>query len=201
MFEFLGNTSIGCMRWASGNVPLKPFSLQGETRAEATRSHQRRDPFFSYRPWHSTLPHGHWPMRRLTVMSLACLLSACLSSLADLCEANADKVADFPAAAAELSDCVHRAMDAMGPSYAHRLHASPDKMEFFITTTRVSEVIPQRQMVGLELRFIAQGQATTVEMREGVTGGWYLARKVWPLIERCSQQVAAPSAASPSKND
>ena len=135
-------------------------------------------------------------MKRLTVVSLACLLSPCVSSLADLCEANAAKVADFPAAAAELSDCVHQAMDTMGPSYAHHLHASPDKLEFFITTTRVSEVIPQRQMVGLELRFIAQGQATTVEMREGVTGGWVLARKVWPLIERCSQQIAAPPAAS-----
>lgn len=140
-------------------------------------------------------------MKRLMVISLACLLSVCVSSLADLCQANADKVADFPAAAAELSDCVHRAMDAMGPSYAHRLHARPDKLEFFITTTRVSEVITQRQLIGLELRFIAQGQATTVEMREGVTGGWYLARKVWPLIERCSQQIAAPSAVRPYRND
>lgn len=197
MFEFLGNTSIGCMRWTSGNLPLKRFSLQRETRAEAARSDRRRYLFFLYRLWQSTIPHGGFPMKRLTVISLACLLSACVSSLVDLCQANADKVADFPAAAADLSDCVHRAMDAMGPTYAHRLHASPDKLEFFITTTRVSEVITQRQMVGLELRFIAQGQATTVEMREGATGGWYLARKVWPLIERCSQQVAAPPAASP----
>lgn len=201
MVKLLGNTSLGFLRCANGNLPLNPFWLQREARAEATRSDLRRYLFFSYRLWQSTLPHGRWPMKRLTVVGLACLLSACVSSLADLCEANADKVADFPAAAADLSDCVHRAMDAMGPSYAHRLHASPDKLEFFITTTRVSDVITQRQMVGLELRFIAQGQATTVEMREGATGGWYLARKVWPLIERCSQQVAAPSAASPSKND
>jgi len=201
MFEFLGNTSMDCMRWASGNVPLKPFSLQREPWAEAARSDRRRYLFFLYRLWQSTIPYGGFPMKRLTVMSLACLLSACLSSLADLCQASADKVADFPAVAADLSDCVHRAMDAMGPSYAHRLHANPDKLEFFITTTRVSDVITQRQMVGLELRFIAQGQATTVEMREGVTGGWYLARKVWPLIERCSQQVAEPSAVSPDRND
>lgn len=87
-------------------------------------------------------------------------------------------------------------MEAMGRSYAHRFHARPDKLEFFITTTQVSKVITQRQMVGLELRFIALGQATTVEMREGATGGWYLARKVWPLIERCSQQVASPPATS-----
>ena len=196
MFEFLGNMSMDFMRCACGNLLLKPFSLQRETRAEAAKSDRRRYLFFSYRLWQSTLPHGCWPMKRLTVVGLACLLSVCVSSLADLCEANADKVADFPGAAADLSDCVYRAMDAMGSSYAHRLHATPDKMEFFITTTRVSEVITQRQMVGLELRFIAQGQATTVEMREGVTGGWYLARKVWPFVERCSQQLAAPPAAS-----
>ena len=138
-------------------------------------------------------------MKRLTLVSLACLLSACVSNLAELRQANADKVADFPAAAAELSGCVHRAMEAMGSSYAHRFHAGSDKLEFFITTIPVSKVITQRQMVGLELRFIALGQATTVEMREGVTGGWYLARKVWPLIERCSQQVAtSPAASSPA---
>lgn len=137
-------------------------------------------------------------MQRLTLVSLACLLSVCVSSLADRRQAHAEKVADFPAAAAELSNCVHRAMDAMGPSYAHRLHARPDKLEFFITTTRVSEVITRRQNIGLELRFIALDQATRVEMREGVTGGWYLARKAWPLIERCSQQIATPPAASPT---
>jgi len=194
MFELFGNTSMDFMRCASGNVPIKLCSLQQKMQAEAAKSDQRLSPFLSYRLWHSTLPHGCVPMKRLTAVSLACLLSVCVSSLVDLGQANADKVADFPAAAADLSDCVHRAMDAMGPSYAHRLHASPDKLEFFITTTRVSDVITQRQMVGLELRFIAQGQATTVEMREGATGGWYLARKVWPLIERCSQQVAAPPA-------
>ena len=80
--------------------------------------------------------------------------------------------------------------------HAHRLHARPDKREFFVTATRVSKVITRPQVASLELRFIAHGQATTVEMREGATGGWYLARKVWPLIERCSQQGSVPPAAS-----
>ena len=56
MFEFLGNTSIGCMRWASGNLPLKRFSLQRETRAEAARSDRRRYLFFLYRLWHEHHP-------------------------------------------------------------------------------------------------------------------------------------------------
>ena len=195
MFEFLGNMSMDFMRCACGNLLLKPFSLQRETRAEAAKSDRRRYLFFSYRLWQSTLPHGCWPMKRLTVVGLACLLSACVSSLAD--RRQADKVADFPGAAAELSDCVHRAMEEMGSSYSLRLHSRPDKLEFFIITRPVSRVITRPQRAGLELRFIAQGQATTIEMREGATGGWYLARKVWPLIERCSQQVATPPAANP----
>jgi hypothetical protein len=78
------------------------------------------------------------PMKRHTLVSLACLLSTCVSTPADLHQANADKVADFPAAAADLSNCVHRAMETMDSSYAHRLHGRPDKLKFFITTTRVS---------------------------------------------------------------
>lgn len=194
MVERLGNTSMDCMRWANGNVPLRPFSLQEETRAEAARRDRRRYLFFSYRLWQRTLPHGGFPMKRLTLVSLACLLSACVSSQAD--RRQADKVADFPGAAAELSDCVHRAIEKMGSSYSLRLHSRPDKLEFFITTRPLSRVITRPQRASLELRFIAQGQATTVEMREGVTGGWYQARKVWPLVERCSQQVATPPAAS-----
>ncbi len=195
MFEFLGNTSMYLMRCACGNLPLKPFSLQRETRAEAAKSDRQLYLFFSYRLWHSTLPHGCLLMKHLTVVGLACLLSACVSSLAD--RRQADKVADFPGAAAELSDCVHRAMEEMGSSYSLRFHSRPDKLEFFIITRQVSRVITRPQRAGLELRFIAHGQATTVEMREGVMGGWYLARKVWPLIERCSQQVATPPVANP----
>jgi hypothetical protein len=136
-------------------------------------------------------------MKRLTV-GLACLLSACVPSLAEFRQDEPDKVADFPAAAADLSNCVHRATDAMESPYAFRLDAHPDKRKFLITATPVSKVITRRQRAGLELHFKAQGQATRVEMREGVTGGWWLARKVWPLIERCAQQVAVPPTPSPT---
>jgi hypothetical protein len=196
MFKLLGNMLLGVMRCANGNLPLKPASPQRETRAEAARSDRRRYLFFLYQLWHSPSPHGCVPMKRLTLVSLAWLLSACASSLADSPQGNADKVADFPATATDLSDCVHRAMQAMDSAYAHRLHSRPGRLEFFITSTPVSKVITRPQRAGLELRFIPHGQATTVEMREGVTGGWVLARKVWPLIERCSQQGAAPPAAS-----
>jgi hypothetical protein len=196
MFEFLGNTPTDFMRCPSRNFPIKLFSLQQKTQAEVAKSDRRLYLFFSHRFWHSILPHGCVPIKRLTVVSLACLLSTCESGLAEIRQDNIDKVADFPGAPADLSGCVHRALEAMGSSYAHRLHAHPDKPEFFITTTPVSEVITRAQRAGLELRFVAHGQGTTVEMREGVTGGWVLARKVWPFIERCSQQIAAPPAAS-----
>jgi len=137
-------------------------------------------------------------MKRLTVVGLTCLLSACESSLADLRQAKADKVADFPSAAVDLSDCVHRAMEAMDAPYAFRLNARPDKLEFFITATRVSDATTLREMAGLELHFMAHGQTTTVEMRESAIGDHVLGRDTWSIIERCSQQVVVPPAASPT---
>lgn len=130
-------------------------------------------------------------MKYLMVVSLACLLSACASTQANPPQTHADKVADFPAWATDLSACVHQATEALDVPYSFRLHTSSDKRAFVITATSVSTVITRREMIGLELQFIPQGHATTVEMRRGVTGGWWLAPKVWPLVERCSQQLAA----------
>ena len=196
MFKRLGNTSISFIRWAGVNFLIKPFSLQRETRAEATRSDRRRYLFYSSRLWQSTLPYGCVPMKRLMVVSLACLLSACVSNAANLSQTHTDKMEEFPAMATDLSACVHQATEALDVPYAFRLHARPDKRKISITATSVSKVITRREMIGLELHFIPQGQSTTVEMRKGVTGGWWLAPKVWPLIERCSQHVTAPPAAS-----
>ncbi len=144
-----------------------------------------------------TLPYGGLPMKRLTLVGLVFLLSACVSNQADVRQTDADKVAVFPAAAENLPACVHQATKALDVPYTFRLHTRPDKRKFLITATSVSTVITQRQMIGLELHFIDQGSATTVEMRKGMTGGWWLAPKVWPLIERCSEHVAAPLTASP----
>jgi hypothetical protein len=135
-------------------------------------------------------------LKGLTVVGLAYLLTACVSSPADLRPAKADRVADFPAAAADLSDCVHRAMKRMDSPYAFRLIARPDKLEFFITTTRESDAITQQEHTGLELHFMAHGKTTTVEMREDAIGVPMLSGETWTIIERCSQQVAAPPAAS-----
>jgi hypothetical protein len=126
-------------------------------------------------------------MKRLTVMSLACLLSACVSQQTDLHQTTSHKAADFPVTASDLSDCVHRATETVDTSYAFRLHPRANNTGFSITATKRSHVITRRQLVGLELHFIPQGEATRVEMREGVTGGWWLAPKVWPLVERCAQ--------------
>ena len=129
------------------------------------------------------------PLKRLAVIGLTCLLSACVSSLADLRQDKADKVGEFPAEAAHLSRCVHRAMKEMESPYDFRLNSRPDKLEFYITAARVSDAITKREQAGLELRFIVHDQATSVELREGVPDGWVLARQVWPIIERCSQDL------------
>jgi len=86
----------------------------------------------------------------------------------------------------------------MESPYDFRLNARPDKLEFYITATRVADAITNRQIAGIELRFIAHNQATSVEMREGDPDGWVLARQVWPIIERCSQQLAPSPVASPT---
>ncbi len=131
-------------------------------------------------------------MTRLAIMSLIFLLSACISNPSALPHASADRVANFPVSATALSACVHQATEGLSMPYTFRLQPHPHKRTFSITATSVSAVITRRQLIGLEVHFIAQDRATTVEMRKGVTGGWWLAPKVWPLIERCSEQQAAP---------
>jgi hypothetical protein len=136
-------------------------------------------------------------MKYLMVVCLASLLSACASTQANPPQTRADKVAEFPAVATDLSACVHQATEALDVPYSFRLHTHSDKRKISITAASVSKVITRREMIGLELHFIPQGQSTTVEMRKGVTGGWWLAPKVWPLVERCSQQYAAQPVGNP----
>lgn len=190
MFKALGNTSVDFKHWATVNSLIKPSSLQRELLPEAATSDRRRYLFLSQRLWQNAFPHGGVPITRLGVVSPACLLSACMSNAANHPETRADQMAEFPAIATDLSACVHQATEALAVPYTFRLHAHPDKQKISITATSVSKVITRRKMIGLELHFIPQGQFTTVEMLKGVTGGWWLAPKVWPLIERCSQHAA-----------
>jgi hypothetical protein len=138
------------------------------------------------------------PLKQLAIIGLLCLLSACVEGPTDLRQNQPDKVGDFPAVAAGLAGCVHRAMNEMESPYDFRRIARPDKLEFYITATRVSDAITTRELTGLELRFIAHDQATSVEMREGVPDGRVLARQAWPLIERCSQQLNARPTPDPT---
>jgi len=129
-------------------------------------------------------------MKRLTVMGLACLLSACQSNLADLLPSKPDKVADFPAAVADLSDCTHRATYSMTSPYLFRLIARADNREFLITATETSEQTLRPTLATFELHFMANGKTTRVEMRESAIGDPSLSREIWSIVERCSQRVA-----------
>jgi hypothetical protein len=180
----------------------RPFTVAFKCRLECEGTSKRRrsaSMTVSYCPRHFGIDLGQFniflnggmAMKRLTVVSLACLLSACVSNPATLRHVPADRVADFPVSATALSACVHQATEALKVPYTFRLQPSPHKRTFSITATAVSTVITRRQLIGLEVQFIAQGPATTVHMRKGMTGGWWLAPKVWPLIERCSEQHAA----------
>ena len=62
-------------------------------------------------------------MKRLVVIGLAYLLSACQSSLASLPQGHPAKVANFPAMASDLSDCVYRAAQSIPAPYVFHRHA------------------------------------------------------------------------------
>ena len=96
-------------------------------------------------------------MKYLMIVSLACLLSACVSNAANLPQTHADTVAEFPAGTTDLSACVHQATETLNVPYSFRLHTHPDKRKISITAASVSKVITRREMIGLELHFIPQG--------------------------------------------
>ena len=145
MVKLLGNTSMDFMRCANGNLPFKLFSLQRETRAEAMRSDGRRYLFLSYRLWHSTLSHGCWPMKRFTVISLACLLSACVSSLADFV-VRPTRWRTFPQRRRSSRTACTGPCKRWTLPIPFASAPDPDKQEFSITTRPVSRVITRRKM-------------------------------------------------------
>ena len=137
-------------------------------------------------------------MKRLAVIGLTCLLSGCVSRLVDLRQDKADKVGDFPVNAVYLSSYVYQAMKGMVSPSDFRLKAHADNLGLYITVTRVAEANTKRERAALDLRFLAHDQTTSVELRERGRDGWVHARQAWPLIERCSQQLAPSPVASPT---
>jgi hypothetical protein len=85
-------------------------------------------------------------------------------------------------------------MQRLDSPYTFVLVSNPNQQEFFITAMRVADMPTMRQAVVIELRFLAHGQSTDVEMRKGAIGGGVLERDTLPLIEHCSQQVTTPPA-------
>jgi hypothetical protein len=123
-------------------------------------------------------------MKRLGVIGLLCLLSACQSTHLP---GQPEKTATFPATAADLSACVYRSAQALRSPYLfHRLQVRADK-EFLVTATGSNAPIVPK-FPKLELRFIGQDQTTTVEIRDTAIQNHELSEDVWATTERCSQQ-------------
>ena len=102
-------------------------------------------------------------MTRLAVIGLAYLLSACQSSLAHLPQGHPAKVANVPARAADLSDCVYRVAQSIRPSYVFHRHARADNLEHVVTATEGANTAMQPELPQLQLRFVKQGETATVE--------------------------------------
>ena len=138
-------------------------------------------------------------MKRLAVIGLACLISACHSDLVGFLPDKPDKVADFPATtSADLSGCVYQAAQSMTPPYAFHLNARADNREFVITPTGVSAKSVHSVVAELELHFMTKGENTTVEMRESPIADHELSRRIWSFVERCAEEVAHPPGAKPT---
>ena len=136
-------------------------------------------------------------MKRLAAaIGLACLLSACRSSHASLLEGPPEKEANFPTMAADLSDCVYRFSQSMRSPYLfHRFIVRADKE--FLVTAKGSNAPTQPTLPRLELRFLSQGETTSVELRDTASGNHELEDEVWAIVERCSHQKAKPQRESP----
>lgn len=91
--------------------------------------------------------------------------------------------------AAELSDCVYRFAQSTRTPYLFDRDVRANNMEFLVTGNAASTL----KLPKIELRFITQGETTTVEMRENAVGDHELSRDIWAIVERCSQQKAKPS--------
>jgi hypothetical protein len=131
-------------------------------------------------------------MKRLAAIGLTCLLSACQSGPATLLEGQPEKTANFPTMATDLSDCVYRFAQSMRSPYLFHRHARADNLEFVVTATGSNAPIATT-LPKLELRFITQGETTSVEMRDNAIGDHELSHDVWTIVERCSQQKTKPS--------
>ena len=129
-------------------------------------------------------------MKRLTVVGLACLFSACQSTPTDLLPDKPEKVADFPATtAADLSDCVYRDAQSMRSSYVFHLNARADKLEFVITATGEPVTTMRPKLTKLELHVMTKGESTTVEMKKSAIGDQELSRGIWSIVERCATRM------------
>ena len=132
-------------------------------------------------------------MKRLAAMGLVCLLSACQSSPETYLSGQPAKAANFPAMAADLSDCVSRFSQSMLSAYwFHRIPVREDKE--FLVIAKGSNAPTQPKYPQLELRFISQGQTTQVELRNTHIGDHELEDQVWSIVGRCAQQMTKPSA-------
>lgn len=128
-------------------------------------------------------------MKRFAAIGLACLLAACQSSPTTLLEGPPEKTGHFPTMAADLSACVYRFAQSTRSPYLFDREVLAGNREFLVTGTAAST----SKLPKIELRFIAQGETTIVEMRENAVGDHELSHDVWTFVERCAQQKPTPS--------
>jgi len=136
-------------------------------------------------------------VKRLAVIGLACLLTACQSRPDNLLEGPPEQTANFSTRAADHSDCVYRFAESTRSAYLFHILGRADNQEFWVTATG-SNAATVPKLPKLELHFIAQGETTIVELRHAASGDHELSATLWGIVDRCARQVGTPSAATPT---
>ena len=126
--------------------------------------------------------------RRL--IGAVCLLSGCTMTVAELSQAPPNEVRYFPVATPALSDCVNHVIELRG--YTTTLQ-HPNRDNVVITATQMVDAITRSEMAVADVRFLAQDQGTTVELRNGTFGGQLVGREAWTFVEQCAKTGKKPS--------
>ncbi|MDF0643485.1 MAG: hypothetical protein P0111_05610 [Nitrospira sp.] len=133
----------------------------------------------------------------MIVGSLVVVLCGCAASLADIRKTQPQQSGTFATPPAVLASCVQHRIDKITSPYQSRLVVSPDQKEYYLTATRNADSLAKEPLIGYDLFIVGFNDGSLVELREGASDGRALAKRVWPIVEVCGQQSAAPNTSAP----
>lgn len=127
---------------------------------------------------------------------LVLVLCGCAASLADIRKTPPQQSGTFVAPPAVLASCVQQRIEKIASPYQSRLAVSPDQREYYLTATR-NDSMAKEPLIGYDLFIVGFNDGSLVELRQGASDGRAITKRVWPIVEVCGQQAAAPDSSAP----